>query len=83
MVKINNFYCVEFYNCTGLEKRKEYTAALGKAGFRISDEKIDFKKNIIKFYLTIDRINGKLFEECLNKLKASDVWLECSWKKIT
>lgn len=74
---------IEFYNCTGLEKRKEYTLALEKAGFKISDEKINFKKNIIKFYLTIDKINGKIFEECLNKLKGSQVWFDCSWRRIT
>lgn len=75
----SKIYFVEFYGCTNFNKRLLYRKELEKAGITITDEKLDFNKNIIKYYITINQINSQSLDKVLDKLKKSEYWHECAW----
>ena len=73
-------YYIEFYGCHNIKDRRRFQEVLRKSGFTIKDEKIDFKTNVVKFYLSVDVLNKKTFDLCLEKLKKTEEWFDSSWK---
>ncbi len=74
-------YYVDFYNCVDQQARDSFRLAMTLAGASVSDEKIFFNKNIVRFYFQINYIDEKQFDKFVENLKKSPVWKDCSWSE--
>lgn len=74
-------FIISIHECKNGNDLRMYEACLKHAGAEITDHKIDFKTDTVKFYIRLSLPDGKTIERFTERLQATPVWRLSSWFK--
>lgn len=73
-------YILEFWGSRSKEIIDSLTTAVVAAGANVSDTKVNFVKDTVKFYIILQQSDKHTIDSFLAKLSQNEkVWHRCSW----
>lgn len=73
-------HILEVFDCCSAEKRDSYKKDLLACGAMVSDEKVIYDQNNVKFYLILDQLNKHTEDSFIEKLKTkTTMWKNVVW----